>query len=298
MKLQLIPALALLPVLLAAGAVQAQPTAAEQAVRRASAEFAQAFARGDARAVAGFWTENGEFHPPGAAFVGRSAIEKAYAAFFKDHPHAKVDVLVESIRFPTPELAVEEGVLRLHGSGKDLPSTSLYSVIHVRQQDRWLIAVAREWGAGQDRLEDLDWLLGRWQARSGDEEVTMTFARDPRQHYVRGSFSRKDGSKTSAAGTLRIGIDPRRGQLRSWHFDEDGGHGQAVWIRDGNRWLLETSGVLGNGSETAAINVLARVGDDEFTWRSIDRLVNDQSVPDTIPIKLRRVSDKGDKVTR
>jgi len=30
---------------------------------------------------------------------------------------------------------------------------------------------------------------------------------------------------------MRIGYDPQRGGLRSWHFDADGGHGQSLtWL--------------------------------------------------------------------
>lgn len=275
--------------------VQGQKPAArdssdEQAIRKSVADFARAFSQADAHALAGFWTAQGEFHEPsGAVLVGQAAIEKAFAAFFKENPRVKLDVLIESIRFPAPDLAIEEGVLRLSGSGKELPATTLYSVTHVRQGGAWRIAVSREWGAGQDRLEDLDWLVGRWHSAVADEEVTMTFTRDPRKPFLLGEFTRKSEGKVAATGTLRIGADPRTGQLRSWHFGDDGGHGEAYWLRDGSRWLLDSTGVDGSGGETRAVNVLGRIGPDEFTWRSIDRALGDLDLPDTIPIKLRRV---------
>jgi hypothetical protein len=152
------------------------------------------------------------------------------------------------------------------------------------------MAVSREWGAGQDRLEDLDWLIGRWQASVGGEEVTMSFAHAAGKPFLTGEFTKKATGKVVAAGTFRIGFDPRRGQLRSWHFDEEGGHGDAFWVRDGARWLLNSTGALADGTETAAVNILGRLGPDEFTWRSIERVLGDQELPDTTPIKLRRVA--------
>ena len=62
-----------------------------------------------------------------------------------------------------------------------------------------------------------------------------------------------------------------------------------MWVRDGNRWILDTVGVTGNGSPTAGLNVLGRVDADTLTWRSIDRVLDDKPLPDTVPIRLTRV---------
>jgi hypothetical protein len=46
--------------------------------------FAAAFNKGDAKAVAAFWTMNGEYAgPDGEKIRGREVIEKEYADFFK-----------------------------------------------------------------------------------------------------------------------------------------------------------------------------------------------------------------------
>ena len=262
----------------------------EQAVRAAAQAFAAAFNSGDARAVAGQWTEAGECHDAtGTALVGRSAIEQAFADYFKDNPRARVEVLVESIRFPAPDVAIEEGLLRQSASGKDLPATTVYTATHVRTGGRWLTAVSREWGAGEDRLDDLAWLVGRWNGDLKDHQVTLTITRDGQKAFLTGRFETRTGDKAVAIGSLRIGPDSQTGRLRSWHFDEDGGHGQAVWVRDGNRWVLDAVGVLADGTETASVNILGRLNNDEITWQSIDRVLGDRDLPDTTPIKLTRV---------
>jgi hypothetical protein len=53
--------------------------------------------------------------------------------------------------------------------------------------------------------------------------------------------------------------------------------------------VLVAAGVLGDGIETASLNILSRLNNDEISWRSIDRLIGGQEVPDTTPIKLTRV---------
>jgi uncharacterized protein (TIGR02246 family) len=262
----------------------------EEAIRKSSRAFAAAFEKGDAKAIAALWTEQGEIHEASGELIrGRAAIEKAFAEFFKEQPKRKIEVLIEAIRFPAAYLAVEEGVLRMGGAGKELPSTTLYSVTHVREGGQWKIAVSREWGAGQDRLEDLYWLVGKWTAALKDQEVTLSFSRAENKPFLVGQFTKRALGKVVYSGTIRIGLDPQRGQLRSWHFDDDGGHGQALWIRDGNRWVLDSIGVLGDGTETASVDILGRISNDAFTWRSIDRVLGDQDLPDTVPIRLNRV---------
>jgi uncharacterized protein (TIGR02246 family) len=264
-----------------------------EAIRESSRAFTECCHRGDARAVASLWTENGEFEDEdGTILRGRSAIEKAFREVFKEKEKHKIKVHVTSIRFPSRDCAIEEGVLRRLSSGPELPTSTLYRAFHVREGKQWRMAVAHEWGADEDHLEDLDWLLGAWKAKAGEQEVTLSLHKEKHKPYIVGTFTKKAKGKVTSAGTLKIGFDSQRGQLRSWHFDDDGGHGQSLWIRDGSRWVLDSIGALPDGTETAALNILTRLGDREITWRSIDRVVGDEELPDTAPIKLVRVPEK------
>jgi uncharacterized protein (TIGR02246 family) len=268
-------------------------SADEQAIRKSAQEFSKAYEKGDAKAIAALWTEQGEMQDEsGEMLRGRAAIETAFAGELKEHPGDKIDVLIESIHFPAKDLAIEEGVLRHTSAGKELPSSTRYSAVHVRDGGQWKMAISQEWGAGRDRLEDLDWLVGTWKAKLPEQEVTLTFAKDEKRPLLVGKFTRQAQGKPVGSGTMKISYDPRRGQLRSSHIDDDGGHGQAVWVRDGNNWLLEANGVTDDGLETAAVNILGRLNDNELTWRSTARAMGGQPMPDTMPIKLTRVSGK------
>jgi hypothetical protein len=120
-------------------------------------------------------------------------------------------------------------------------------------------------------------------------EVSLAISREEKKPVLLGKLTRMAKGEVVSSGTMRIGMDPQRGQIRSWHFDDDGGHGQALWIRDGGRWVLDTVGVSGNGKETAGVDILARVSKDAFTWRSIDRVMGGKALPDTVPVRLSRV---------
>lgn len=262
-----------------------------EAITKSSRDFAAAFAKGDAKAVAALWTEQGECEDANGDVVqGREAIEKEFAATFKDKTHGKLEVEIRSIRFPSRDSAIEEGFLRHTPDGPGLPSSTLYTATHVREDGKWLIATSSEYGAGQDRLGDLAFLVGQWQGGPMGDEVTLTFAKDPDGPFIAGKFTRRVGGKAGPTGTIRIGLDGDRGQLRSWHFEADGGQGQCLWLRDGDKWVLDAVGVTGNGTITAAANMLARLGPDEITWRSIDRVVGGEPLPDTVPVKLTRVA--------
>jgi len=263
-----------------------------EAIRKAGEAFAAAFEKGDARAVAALWTDAAEYvHEDGVTLRERAEIEKAFTQVFKDGPPAKFEVDVRSIRFPSKDMAIEEGFLRHIPNGPGLPSSSRYETVLVREGGKWLIARSREWAAHQDRLGDLGFLIGRWEGGPKGEEVTLSFTKDPDGPFLNGKFSRRVGGKAGPTGTIRIGLDAERGQIRSWHFDADGGQGQCVWLRDGDKWVLDAVGITGDGTTTAAVNILSRLGPDEIVWRSTDRIVAARPVPDTVPVKLTRVAD-------
>jgi ketosteroid isomerase-like protein len=243
----------------------------------------------DREAAAAHGKEKGEYQDETSEPVrGRAAIEAAFAEFFKGKPKSKFEVRISSIRFPAADTAIEEGLLRHIPDGKGLPTSTEYSAIHVREKGKWKIAVSREWGAGQDRLEDLDWLIGTWKGGGNGQETVMSFERNEQRGCIVEHFTQKAKGKVVSSGMVRIAMDPQHGQLRSWHFDDSGGHGQSLWSRDGNRWVLEAIGVMGDGSDSESVNILVRTGPDTITWQSIDREVDGDSLPDTAPVRLTR----------
>src|SRR5215203_1920270 len=116
-----------------AGGVAATASDDAEAIKKSAREFAAAFNKGDAKAIAHMYTENGEAREAdGEIMIGRAAIEKAYAELFKASPGFNIEVLVKSVRFPAKDMAIEQGLLRLTRDPKALPETSAYVVIHAR----------------------------------------------------------------------------------------------------------------------------------------------------------------------
>jgi uncharacterized protein (TIGR02246 family) len=261
----------------------------EAAIRKATADFIKTVEKGDAKAVAAAWTEEGEYlGEDGTTIRGRAAIEAAYARAFAKNKQVKVEFTVESIRFPSKDAAIEEGYAKSYHRKSDQPTASRYSVLHVREGGRWLMAVLREWPDEGFSLRDLDWLIGAWEAKTEEAEVRTVYTWDAKKNSIRCQITIK-GKDRNISATQVLLKDPRTGQLRSWLFDDDGGFGDASWTRDGKRWIIAATGVQADGGELTASNILTPVDKDNFIWQSTERTLDDEELPNIPPVKVTRV---------
>ena len=114
-------------------------SAVRAAIERLGTRFAEAYASGDARAVAAFYTEDAIAFPPGGDMVkGRQAIQQMW--------QSTMDSGVKSLSFnvvdvgTSGDLAHETGtaVLKVHEQGKEPTTASIkYVVVWKRQGDDW-----------------------------------------------------------------------------------------------------------------------------------------------------------------
>lgn len=253
--------------------------------------FLKAFESGDAKRVASFWTADGELiGDDGSAYRGRAAIEKAYRELFDPKERRRAEIETESLRFPSRDTAVEEGRLKVR-MGNTEPTTSRYSVLHVREGGKWLMAVVREWPAEKASLHDLEWLIGTWVAKRDDVEVHTTYEWMWNKSFIRVQFTIRQKDRT-LRGFQMIGKDEASGGLRSWTFESEGGFGEATWSRDGKRWVLDAAGRLSDGRTLTATNILIPMDQDSFTWQAVKRSIGDEEVEDLPPVRVTRVKQK------
>jgi uncharacterized protein (TIGR02246 family) len=265
------------------------------AVKKTAEAFAKAFNAGDAKAVAAFCTKDVEYAgPDGETIKGRDNLEREYAEFFKKNPKATIDVKVESVKLMGGVAAVEEGKLVLHLPSQTEPNETFYNVLHVREEDGWKMAAIREWTPDPNdaTVKDLEWMLGDWVGKNDGVAVNVHCAWDEDKVFLRSRYTVKKGDTVVSSGTQVMGLDPAGG-LRSWVFDASGAFGEAVWTRDGERWISESSGTLPDGSEITAQNVMIPLTKDSFTWQALERTAAGSALPAGPPIKVTRV--KADK---
>jgi uncharacterized protein (TIGR02246 family) len=262
------------------------------AIRKASDAFLKAFTNGDARAVAASWTPEGEFIAgDGSTLRGRAAIEKAYGEFFAKNPRPEAETEIQSLRFVSRDTAAEEGFFKVRLGKNEAKTTSRYSVLHVRENGQWLMAIVREWPIEAASLHDLEWLIGTWSAKREDVAVHTTYEWLWNKSFIRVQFEIK-GKEQTHTGFQLIGKDPALGLLRSWTFDSEGGFGEAHWTRDGKKWLLDSAGVHPDGSTQAASILLTPVDPDTFVYHVVSRTIDGQESDTLPPIKITRVKEK------
>jgi uncharacterized protein (TIGR02246 family) len=253
--------------------------------------FLKAFESGDAERVVSFWTIGGELiGDDGKVYRGRAAIARAYRELFRSKEKRRAEIERESLRFPSRDTAIEEGRFKVR-VGEGEPTASRYSVLHVREGGKWLMAVVREWPGETVSLDDLEWLIGTWVARRDDAEVQTTYEWMWDKSFIRVRFTIRQKDRT-LRGFQMIGKDAASGELRSWTFESEGGFGEATWGRDGKKWVLDSAGRQSDGSTMAATNILTPLGPDSFTWQSVKRSIDGEEVDDLPPVKVTRVKDK------
>jgi uncharacterized protein (TIGR02246 family) len=268
------------------------------AIRASADDFTAAFNKGDAKAVAALWTPDGlETDEQGTTFKGRPAIEGEYAKLFKAHPDARIQIEVHSVEFPAPSVAVEDGVTTVTVSGAP-PSSSRYTVVHVIQDGKWLMSNVHESPAdaksGAETLQTLDWLIGKWQAKTGDVVAESDIRWLANKSFIRRDYSVRKGDATTGSGIQIIGWDPLQGQIRSWSFDSSGGYGTGLWSQTADGWQIDHIGTLPDSTPTTSQDFVIRVPGEEnvLGYRSTRRFAGQSPLADMREIVFDRVQDK------
>jgi uncharacterized protein (TIGR02246 family) len=272
---------------------------AETEIRAAAKRFVEQFNRGAAAEVASHWTVDGDYLDEyGQRYVGREAIEKEYENFFQQYPNASMALTVDSVRLIGPETAIEDGRSRLE-TWPDPPVSGRYTVVHVKRQGQWRVASVHDMSAAappQDgQLADLDWLVGHWQAEHEGVLLEVVCRPIANQRFLERSYQVSEAGKVVESGTQMIGVDPLSQQINSWMFRSDGGHAMGIWGSSQRGWRIETTGVLPDGSITAAINYLSHPSDDTLVWESTSRQVGAQQLPDEEKVVLKRRQPRSDQ---
>lgn len=261
-------------------------------IRRAE-EFVAAFNKGDAKALAAFWTPDGDYlDQAGRALKGRKAIEAEFERLFAAGKGAKLIITPASVRFLKPDLAVEDGtteVVPANGPG----TVARYTIIHVKVDGVWYLSGVRDAIAlppsNFEFLRDLEWLVGEWvdDAESG-EIARLSYTWTEGQNFILSSFSTTLKGVPIGSGTQRIGWDPAAKRVRSWMFDATGSFGEGAWSLEGKTWTIKSSTTLRDGKVLTSVNRITRVDADHLTWDSTKRMVDGKPIPDIAPVKMKR----------
>jgi uncharacterized protein (TIGR02246 family) len=259
------------------------------------AAFIAAYNKGDAKALAAFWTPNATLvDETGREYKGRGAIENLYEKEFAANKGAKLAIHVSSTNSLTPDVVIEDGITEVTPADGGFPAASRFTAVLVKKDGEWYLQSVRnavpQPPSNAEHLEDLEWLIGDWAGENDKgESGTATYEWAENQNFIVSSFATTLDGLPVVGGTQWIGWDAIDKQIRSWSFYSGGGFGEAIWTRDGNKWTLKTTARTGAGKKVSATNIVTKTDNDHMTWQVTKLSVDGESLPDHKPVKMKRV---------
>src|SRR5881275_201670 len=141
-------------------AAESDPRTGE--ITKTAEAFVEAFHKGDAKAVAAFWTPDGDYVDENSRVLkGQKAIEDSFAELFATRKGLKLRIDVASVRFPAPDLAIEDGTSTVFAPDGSAPSRARYSNVLIKKDGQWLLSSMREAAytdpSNHEFLHGLDW---------------------------------------------------------------------------------------------------------------------------------------------
>ncbi len=274
-----------------------QPNASsadEAAIRKADKAYVQAFNKHDAKALADAWSPEAVYlnRVTGDEVVGRAAIAEEFTAVFKDQPEIKLELSVQSIRFVSPNVAVEQGIAKTRVP-KAEPEEEEYSAVFVRRDGQWLLDRVTEKAkevtpSRYEQLKPLEWMIGHWVDKDDEIDIETECQWTKNRSFITRSFTVAAEGQINVSGMQIVGWDPVAKTIRSWTFDSDGGFAEATWTFKKDRWFIQNKGVLADGRKASMTNVIKQVDENSFTWQTIERTAGGELLPNIDEVLIVR----------
>lgn len=167
----------------------------EDKLQKRAEAFVAAFNKGDAAALAGFWTPDVDYVlVDGRHLKGREAIEKAFKSFFSENKGVKLHITITSLRLVKPDLAIEDGATEVLAPDGRPGSMARYTIVHVKQDGEWMLASVRAAPfsppSNHEHLQELEWLTGDWVDEAEKGEVArVSFSWAENRNFLVSTFT-------------------------------------------------------------------------------------------------------------
>ena len=273
------------------------PASPAEEIRQTAKAFVEAFHKEDAAALANFWTPDGDYTDLGGRVIrGRDAIRQDYEHLFAENQGLTLRIEVGSVRFPTPDTAIEDGVTSVMSPTASAPNRARYSNLLVKRDGKGLLSSVRESDYippnHQEHLRPLEWMIGEWMdTATNGHTAHVVFEWSPDHNYILSLRVVEVEGTFLDNGTQRIGWDPAKKQIRSWSFEPDGGFGESTWTADGTQgWTVKSSSTLQSGHPVTATTQVTRVNPDTITFQVKNQKVDGNPIPDSAVVTMKRVN--------
>jgi uncharacterized protein (TIGR02246 family) len=290
-----VPAQVQSPAAVAAAPASATTAAVEKSVRETLVAYVGAYNQKDVAKLVELFTLDGTLvDSENVATRGREAIAQEFSEAFAEPSTYTLDGKTERIRMITPDVAQAEGMSRLV-SHKEATIANRFVALLARQGNAWKIAEIRDYPAPLDsvapneRLKELEWMVGEWVDESEDAQVTSTVRWGQGKGYLVRDYSVQIKSEPTTGGLMVIAWDAQSDQIKSWIFNADGSRGEGCWTRAAdNQWVVKAHGSTGDGRPTSATQIITLVNKDAIKTSSTDRIVGGEIAGDIEDIIMVR----------
>ena len=272
-----------------------KPAAEEQAIGAAAEALVKAYDARDAQALAASFTANGEYvDEQGAVFHGRTAIADEFAGFFKANPDTSIEIRLAGARSIAEGVVAADGITQFARARGEPAIAGRCHLVCTKEGGKWLlagfqeIAAANEQASHHDHVQQLEWLVGEWIDEGSDSHVHFSCRWDESGNFLLRDFAVHIAGQKTITGTQRIGYDPVTGHLKTWVFDSAGGYADGYFHREGERWMLHTSGVTADGRMASGTNIFTPLDKHRVSWEAVDRVVGGERIADIQKVTIVR----------
>jgi uncharacterized protein (TIGR02246 family) len=283
------------PSLMAAEDQQSLQVASDDVViRKLGAEYVDAFNKHDANILSEYWSPEAVYtnRLTDEQVIGRAAIAEQFQDLFASAGALKLSVSVDSIDFISPNVALEKG-LATFVADKQTPEEVPYSAVYVKRDGKWLLDRVTDdpqpvVPSHYEQLKPLEWMIGTWVDNDDVGAVQAECNWTKNKNFITRSFTVSIEGQIDLSGMQIIGWDAGEKRIRSWTFDSDGGFAEAQWSNQGNEWYVLKKGRTTDGRAVSAVNVMTYLDEDTFTFKSVQRAVDGELLPDIDEVMVVR----------
>lgn len=268
-------------------------------LKKASAAYAEAFNKGDFTALADQWTPRAELVEGGARLEGRDTIVESIKAWKARHPQASLAIELRDVEQLAEPMARVSGVMRFTRKPGEKPLESRFTGLRVKEGSVWRLAESQVTPAHVAALDDIDWILGTWQADVADRAtIQITYEKALGGYAIVGrtKITPKPGKAPSLPNGIEamevIHADRDAGLIRSWVFDSTGARAEGFFEFDGTSFEKVMSGTPSDavrGRVASWVQVIAPSGEGKVTTHMIERTIDGVGLPDAAPLTFKKV---------
>ena len=265
-----------------------------QSIAQSIEGYVKDFNEANVSGIVSRWSENGRMTDvDGNVIQGRDKLTEQLTAYFKDVQGALLSVDVQSLEWISPSVARETGVATITVADQQ-PERTDYVAMHIKTAEGWKLdsivegPFAAPAPSNYERLKDLEWMIGTWQAENDQSSITTTCRWSKNQNFIIRSFAVQNEGQDTFEGTQVIGWDPINNAIRSWTFDSDGGYAAGRWTIEDGRWLENSKSILPDGRVGSSTHIFRHSDDGSVSYQAIARQVDDELLPSVGPVTVNR----------